>query len=522
MLTDEKYEEFEKWIEEDEPKSEEVLETHEGLEEEDDSSEPEPKEAQAHTPYVYEQVERYTPSVTLQADLSAEEAVLGAMMMNGSVVPVVLQKLKEESFFSPNHGKIFAAIKQLYSLGSEVDIVTVASELDKRAQLQDVGGREYLHVLFDSCPSALAAPEYADIITRAFKLRSVALICDETKHRISSGEYENANDIIEFVEQSTFDLSSDPNEFGFEALKDILNDNFDEIMNFDDAKMPTVPTGFKAIDSIIGGFRNGGFCVLAARPGIGKTSLAMNMAYNIASRGNHVAFFSLEMSKKELGDRLISSVSHVDTKRLRGGSLTDEEISSVVMAVSKLTEIPVYIDETPMLTMFELRTKAKRLSARYGLDFIVVDYLQLMTFGDTSRRIESRQQEVANISRSLKALSKELGIPILALSQLNRNSETREGGKPMLSDLRESGAVEQDADLVMFIHFDPEDVSKVAANIIIAKHRHGPVGSCVLIFNSRHTTFLDDYREFEEATGRVQSTYTPEVQVTEDEEELDW
>ena len=422
-------------------------------------------------------------------NIEAEEAVLGAMLINPNAIPIVTDSLRAPDFWRETHRVIFDAIHTLYSRGSEVDVVTVSAELERQGQLERVGGREFVHVLAESVPAATAAAHYADIVREQSVLRALIQVGNE----IAELGYEHPDDVqvlLDRAEQRLFAVSQQRRASEFQPLKDVLTQSFERISaTMEGGVLRAVRTGFKDLDDKIGGLHPSNLIVLAARPSVGKTSLALNIAHNAAVDDNvNIAVFSVEMSSGELGDRLLSSAARVSSHKLRNPKLLgDDDYAKLVRAVTELEKAPIFIDDSAGLTMFELRSKARRLNDKHGLGLIIVDYLQLMV-GDA--RAENRQQEVAAMSRSLKQLARELDVPVMAVSQLNRAPEARADREPQLADLRESGAIEQDADMVMFIYEDPTDPSaKGVIKLKIAKNRNGPTDTIRLGFVKEYTKF---------------------------------
>jgi replicative DNA helicase len=427
---------------------------------------------------------------TQPQNLEAEMSVLGAMLINPNAIPVAGELLAADDFYRTSHGVIFHSITALYEKGVEVDVITVGAELERQGELERAGGRDYLHTLAEFVPAAANALQYAEIVREQSVLRALIRVGNEIAdlgYRPSG----DTPDLLDRCEQKVFAISQSRRTAEFQHIRDIVATNFERIQAMQrDREISGLATGFTDVDGILGGLQPGNLIVIAARPGMGKTSLALNFAHNIAVDGKApVAVFSLEMSAQELGDRMMCSQARVSSHKLRTPKLLgDADVSKLVAAAEKLSEAELFIDDSAGLNMFELRAKARRLvSHTPRLSLIIVDYLQLMV-GD--RRAENRQQEVANISRSLKQLARELSLPVIAVSQLNRAPETRGSGRPQLSDLRESGAIEQDADVVMFIHTDPKDETKKGTiELTVAKHRNGPTGSVRLGFVSDYTKF---------------------------------
>jgi len=430
-------------------------------------------------------------NVQPQSD-EAEQAVLGSMLVSKDAVSKTIQWLKPESFYKESHIKIFSAMLSLFDSGDPVDTVSVIDALKKKKQLESVGGTYYITGLVDSVPTTAHIERYSKIVLEKALLRRLITI----SHDIAKDAYDDSQDvadILDNVEQSIFKITQNRLKGGFQSIDNILQETFEQLDKLSSQKGSVIgiPTGLIDLDDKTSGFQNGDLIIIAGRPGMGKTALALSLVRNAAVDHNvGVGMFSLEMANHQLAMRLLCSEARVDSHLVRTGSLPKTHWKNLSLSVGPLSEAPIYFDDTPALTVLELRAKARRLKAEFNIGMIVVDYLQLM---QGPRGIESRQQEISVISRSLKALAKELNIPVVALSQLSRAVEQRSDHKPQLSDLRESGAIEQDADVVIFLyrpHFyssDEEDEGK--AEIILAKQRNGPTGIVNVAFISRFTRF---------------------------------
>ena len=430
-------------------------------------------------------------------DLEAEQSVLGAMLINPSAIPAVAEVLEPDDFYRDSHRLVYKAALTLFERDEEVDVVTLSAQLEREGLLERVGGREFVHALADLVPAATNAVHYAGIVRELSVLRALIRVGNE----IAELGYQRPGDVPELLdrcEQKVFAIQQARRTGEFEHIKDVLVRNFERLTALEgDRGLTGVASGFEAVDRLTGGFQPANLIVLAARPGVGKTSLALNIAAHVALHEKlAVAIFSLEMSAEELCERLMCSHARVSSHKVRTGSLSADDHAKLLQAAGVLEKADIFIDDTAGLNMFELRTKARRLQARHQLGLVIVDYLQLMA-GDG--RAENRQQEVSNISRALKGLARELSVPVLAVSQLNRAPETRADREPQLADLRESGAIEQDADMVIFIYEDPSDpASKGVVKLKIAKHRNGPTGLVRLGFVREYTQFrslrqADDY-----------------------------
>lgn len=429
-------------------------------------------------------------------NLEAEQSVLGSLLIDRDAIIQVAPILKHEDFYQPSHGLIYQAISDLYTRQEPTDVVTLTDELTRRDKLSTVGGVSYLTSLVSVVPTAVHVEYYARIVERTATLRR--LIDAGTKVvGIAFREGIDTEEALDEAEQAIFDVSQNRVPRGFTPIKDVLDELFDQ-MSEGGGRVMGVPTGFIGLDRVLGGLQRSDLIILAARPSVGKTALALSMAYNAAvSHSKIVGFISLEMSSQQIVQRLLASETGINSHRLRMGQINDDEWSAVSRAYGKLSEASVFIDDGGISTVNDVRTKARRLQAEYGLDLLIIDYLQLMQ----SRRSENRVQEISEISRGLKQLARELNIPVVALSQLSRAVENRADHRPLLSDLRESGSIEQDADVVMLIYredrYDAETNRKGIAEINIAKHRNGSTENVSLRFFEATTRFADfePYRE---------------------------
>ena len=426
-------------------------------------------------------------------DLISEQSVLGSVMMSKDALAIVAGKLKSFHFYKQAHGRIFEAILRLTAKNEPVDLVTVASELSKLNALEECGGRHYLAEILDSVPTAANAEKYAKIVFEKALLRKLIDAGSEIIQHSFQGELD-AEQVIDKAHRQITDISKETVQDQFVPLKDILNGVFDSIQSTYDKedKILGVPTGYPDLDVMTSGFQPGDLIILAARPSMGKTTLALNFAANAAiQRKIPIAIFSCEMPREQLAMRLLCSEAKIDSKRLRTANLHDHEYRDLNRAFGKLGDSPIYIDDSPGISPLELRAKCRRLQTETEVKLIVIDYLQLMRSGKS--RNESRFHEVSEIVREVKSFAKESRIPIVALSQLSRDIEKRQDKRPVLSDLRESGEIEQTADLVMFIHREEsygelkEDVSPV--KLVIAKQRNGPTGDINLVFRRQISRF---------------------------------
>jgi replicative DNA helicase len=432
----------------------------------------------------------------------AEESVLGAILIDGDAITEVSETLKASDFYKPANSKVYAAVLSLYELRQPIDILTVSEELERRGQIEEIGGRAALADLCDRTPTAVHAKQYAKIVERKAVLRGLI----SAAGRIASIGYEDPADPIEAIdraESELFAISERRTASGFTSIETLLGQAYERLdhLHQNRGQLMGLRTGFTDIDSKTQGLQASDFIVLAARPSVGKTSLALNIAeYAGVREGKSVGVFSLEMSKEQLVLRLLSSVTKIDSFKLRSGFLAEMDFPKIASAMETLSRAKIFIDDTASISVMELRTKARRLKMEHGLDLLIVDYLQLMQPGSSGRE-SNRVQEVSEISRGLKALARELGIPVLALSQLSRQTEMRGDSKePRLSDLRESGAIEQDADVVIFLwrkadRIEETDAVGEAIDFSIAKHRNGPTGAGQLYFMKEQTRFVNLVRE---------------------------
>ena len=425
--------------------------------------------------------------------VDAEESVLGAILLDNTAIDRVVGTLQADDFYRETHRKIFRAMQVLADKSEPADLVTLGDLLRSRGELADVGGVAYLAELTERVPTAANVAYYARMVRDKAVLRNLIATATSIAERGYSGS--DVKTLLDRAEQEIFALSEREVRPAFVRLDGLLSSTFDTIERLYEQKQSVtgVPTGFVDFDRLTAGLQPSDLIIVAGRPSMGKTALCMNIAENAALRADAgVAIFSLEMSKEQLAMRMLCSQAHVDLSRVRTGHLNDEEFNHLAKAAANLSEAKIFIDDTPALTVLELRAKARRLSRDQSanLKLVIVDYLQLMR---SSEGKDSREQEISEISRSLKALAKELHVPVIALSQLNRQVENRHPPKPRLADLRESGAIEQDADVIAFIYreevYDEETTRKGIAEIIIAKQRNGPLGNVDLAFLREYTRF---------------------------------
>lgn len=427
-------------------------------------------------------------------NVEAEQAVLGAMLLSHDAVIVAMEKLQSQDFYRDVHRIIFEAMEHLHRENKEIDVITLPDELKRMKKLDDVGGLEYVLNLPNLVGSAANIEYYANIVAEKALARNLISTCTELTTEAYDGQKETEA-LLDDAERRILQLSDTKNRGDFASVGAVVEVTLDKITKLYENKagLTGLPTGFRDLDRMTSGLQPSDLILVAARPSLGKTAFTLNIAQNVGVRQHKtVAFFSLEMSQEQLVQRLLCQIAHIDSQKLRTGQLnSDEEWTRLTDACDKLYESPIYIDDTPGISVAEMRSKARRLKSEHGLDLIIVDYLQLMQ----GRNAESRQQEISEISRSLKALARELKVPLIALSQLSRSVESRQDKRPMLSDLRESGALEQDADIVSFLYredyYDKETENQHITEVILAKHRNGPVGSVKLYFKNEFTLFLN-------------------------------
>ncbi|ADY57607.1 primary replicative DNA helicase [Syntrophobotulus glycolicus DSM 8271] len=427
-------------------------------------------------------------------NLEAEQAVLGSLMLDPEQASVAFEILRFEDFYRDSHKIIFTAIQEILDKGEPVDLVTVAEYLRQYGRLESIGGIGTISQVASSVPSAANIEYYARIVAEKALLRQLIKMAGYLEQKgYEPGE--EAFDLLEEAEKMILEISHRQTKDGFISIHHILLKTFEKIEHLytNKGNLTGVPTHFKELDRLTSGWQASDLVVIAGRPSMGKTALVLNMAQNAAVKSKvAVALFSLEMSKEQLVQRMLCSEAMVDQQRVRTGELLDSDWPKLTQAVGPLSNAPIFIDDTVGITLAQLRSKARRLKMEQGLGLIIIDYLQLMTLG---RRAESRQQEVAQISRGLKGLARELSVPVVALSQLNRGVEQRQDKRPVMSDLLESGAIEADADVISFIYrdeyYNPESEKKGIAEVIIAKHRNGPVGTVELGFLKEFTKFVN-------------------------------
>lgn len=427
-------------------------------------------------------------------NVEAEQSVLGSLLIDKEAIIKVADLITAEDFYRDDHRFIYEAMLKLFEKRMPIDVVTVSEELEKVNKFEAIGGATYLTTLVNVVPTASHIVHYASIVQQKATLRRLI----GAANKIAELGYQEENEltrVLDVAEQSLFSVSQKHQRQNFVAIKDVLADSFERIDELHKNKgvLRGVPTGFRDLDNMLSGFQNSDLIIVAARPSMGKTAITLNMAAHAAVKEKRaVAFFSLEMGKDQLAERLLSLESGVDSWKLRTGNLADDDFPKIGYAMGTLADAPIYIDDTPGLTITEVRSKCRRLQMEHGIDIIMIDYLQLLS--GTMRGGESnRVQEISEISRNLKTLARELNVPVVALSQLSRAVEARPDKRPMLSDLRESGSIEQDADIVMFIYRDDyyhkDTDRKGVTELLVRKHRNGPVGDVELFFVPEQTRF---------------------------------
>ena len=429
------------------------------------------------------------------ANKDAEQGVLGSMLLNPSTLIEVIEELDPEDFYYPAHSIIYHAMLDLYSENKRIDPVILASRLDRSHDLDRVGGAPYLHTLLSSVPTAANARYYAEIVAEKAVLRRLV----DAGTRVVELGFEGTEDqelegLLDSAQQQVFAVAQKKTAEDYHVLGDLITPTIDELTELQNGGQETgVPTGFYDLDKLTHGLRAGQMIIIAARPGVGKSTLAMDFMRSASlAHGRTSVIFSLEMSASEIVMRLLSAESEVKLSDMRGGNVSGDDWTKINDTLNRIQDAPLFIDDSPNLTMMEIRTKARRLKQQHGLDLIVLDYLQLMSSG---KKVESRQQEVSEFSRSLKLLAKELEVPVIAISQLNRGPEARTDKRPQLADLRESGSLEQDADMVMLLYRpdsqDRDNERAGEADIILAKHRGGPIGDVGVAHQLHYSRFVN-------------------------------
>ena len=435
-------------------------------------------------------------------DVDAEQAVIGSMLTDKDAVISAIEVLKEEDFYREDNKTIYSAILNLYNRSEPIDIITVKSELTAMGMFEKIGGFEYIVGLPEKVPTTANVEKYINIVKEKSELRRLI----KTANEIIEQGYdptENIDDIMNNAEKKIFNIMQDKDQKGYSPIKDVLVDTFTELEQLYNQKqhITGVPTGFIDLDYKTAGLHNSDLVLIAARPAMGKSAFALNVATNAAVKAKvPVVLFSLEMSKEQMVNRILCSEAMVDSNKVRTGKIDDEDWIKLANTMGELSEAPIYIDDTPGISINEIRAKCRKLKLEKNIGLVVIDYLQLVQ-GSSKRAQGSREQEISEISRSLKILAKEINVPVIALSQLSRAPEQRPDHRPMLSDLRESGAIEQDADIVMFLYrddyYNEDSEDKGLAEVILAKHRAGSTGTVKLVWLGNYTKFanMERYRE---------------------------
>ena len=435
-------------------------------------------------------------------DIDAEQAVLGSMLTDKDAVAEAIETLKEEDFYRDDNKAIFEAVLNLYSKSEPVDIITLKDELETMGKFEQVGGFEYLANLPDKVPTTANVQKYIKIVEEKSLLRNLIKTANEIID-LGYSSTEDVEDIMDNAERKIFDIMQRKSQKGYTPIKDVLVESFTKLEELYNRKqhITGVPTGFVELDYKTAGLHGSELILVAARPAMGKTAFALNIAANAALRGNvPVAIFSLEMSKDQLVNRILCGEAMVDSNKVRTGKLEEDDWVKLAGAIGPLSEAEIYIDDTPGISIMEIRTKCRKLKMEKNIGLVVIDYLQLVQ--GSNKRSGSREQEISEISRSLKILAKEINVPVIALSQLSRAVEQRPDHRPMLSDLRESGAIEQDADIVMFLYrddyYNKESEKKDIAEVIIAKQRGGSTGTVELLWMGNYTKFVNLEKRFDD------------------------
>ncbi len=435
-------------------------------------------------------------------DVEAEQAVLGSMLTDKDAVISAIEVLKEDDFYRTDNKSIYEAIINLYNRAEPIDIITVKAELESLGKFEQVGGLEYLASLPDKVPTTANAMKYIKIVEEKSTLRNLIKTANEIIE-LGYDPTEDVSDIMEGAEKKIFNIMQNNDKKSYSPIKDILVDSFTQLEELYNRKqhITGVPSGFTELDYKTAGFHGSDLVLIAARPAMGKSAFALNIATNAAVRANvPVVIFSLEMSKEQMVNRILCSEAMVDSNKVRTGKLEEDDWTKLAGSIGPLSDAEIYIDDTPGISVMEIRAKCRKLKLEKNIGMVVIDYLQLVQ--GSNRRNGSREQEISEISRSLKILAKELNVPVIALSQLSRAVEQRPDHRPMLSDLRESGAIEQDADIVMFLYrddyYNPDSEKKDIAEVIIAKHRGGSLGTVDLLWLGSYTKFVNLEKRFDD------------------------
>ncbi len=428
-------------------------------------------------------------------DVAAEQSVIGGMLMSKDAIADVVEVLRGNDFYRPAHEAIYDAILDLYGRGEPADAVTVAAELTNRGELARIGGAPYLHTLLSSVPTAANAGYYARIVRERAVLRRLVDAGTRIVQLGYATDGGDVDDLVNTAQAEVYAVTERRTAEDYVPLKDVINSTMEEIdaASHRGEGMVGVPTGFTDLDLLTNGLHPGQMIVVAARPAVGKSTLGLDIARSASIKhGMTSVIFSLEMSRNEISMRMLSAESQVPLQNMRKGTMRDEDWTRLARTMGRVSEAPLFIDDSPNMSLMEIRAKCRRLKQRHDLKLVVIDYLQLMSSG---KRVESRQQEVSEFSRAIKLLAKELEVPVIAISQLNRGSEARTDKKPQMSDLRESGSIEQDADVVVLLHredmYEKESARAGEADIIVAKHRNGPTDTIVVAFQGHYARFFD-------------------------------
>lgn len=432
-------------------------------------------------------------------NIEAEQAVLGAVFLEKEALITAMEIVRPEDFYRTAHQRIFQCMIDLLERGEPIDLVTVTAELQNRKWLEEVGGVSYLTDLANAVPTAANVEYYARIVEEKALLRRLIRVATQIAST-GYGETEDVGEILSQAERNILEISQRRSRGQFVSIKDVLLETYEKIefLATHRGEVTGVASGYPDLDRMTSGFQPSDLIIVAARPSVGKTAFALNIAQNVGIRGETVAIFSLEMSAQQLVTRMLCAEGNLEAHKLRTGYLEEEDWERLTMAISTLSKAPIFIDDTPGITVTEIRSKLRRLKAERGLSLVVIDYLQLIQ--GRSRYVENRQQEISEISRSLKGIARELHVPVIALSQLSRAVEQRQDKRPILSDIRESGSIEQDADIVAFLYrddyYDPETDRKNIVEVIIAKQRNGPTGKVELVFLKEYNKFVSLDRRY--------------------------